>query len=370
MRTRTPRPRRLPNALSRPATHAACTLLLLLAALSAPLASASPGQQQPQQPAKPSDTLVERRVSAVETPKPADATQKPFDERYRIGVGDVLEIRVFNRPQLTREAVRVEGDGMIRMPLIEGQVQAACQTEGELASEIARRYLKYLKNPQVDVFIREYNSTPVAVLGAVKAPGRFQLQRRVRLLELLTFAGGPTELAGHGVQLVHAAPRFACGGNSTQPSSTPTDSALTELSTYRLSETLRGGDESNPYVQPGDVVTVPEAAQVYVVGNVLKPSTIALKDRVTVSQAIAMSGGALPDTRSEQVRVIRQDAASGTKTEILVDLKAISKHRAQDVVLQANDIVEVPTASGKRFLRTLLGSVAPAIARMPVQVIR
>ncbi|HEY0079658.1 MAG TPA: polysaccharide biosynthesis/export family protein [Pyrinomonadaceae bacterium] len=364
MRTRTDRPRRFLNALKRPPATLA-TRALLLAALAASQAAAAPFQQ----PTKPSDALVERRVSTVETPKPTDETRKPTDERYRIGVGDVLEIRVFNRPQLTREAVRVEGEGIIRMPLIEGQIQAACQTEGELASEIARRYLKFLKNPQVDVFVKEYNSTPVAVLGAVKAPGRFQLQRRVRLLELLTFAGGPTELAGHGVQLVHASPRFNCS-NSSQPSFTPADSTLAELSTYKLSETLRGDVESNPYVQPGDVVTVPEAAQVYVVGNVLKPSTIALKDRVTVSQAIAMSGGALPDTRSERVRVIRQDAASGTKTEILVDLKAISKHRAQDIVLQANDIVEVPTASGKRFLRTLLGSVAPAIARMPVQVIR
>jgi polysaccharide export outer membrane protein len=351
MRTRINFPR-TPSRLNK-RTLAACALLL--ASLStARLASA-------QDVSKPSG------ASVVSSPA-VESSKQATDERYRIGVGDVLEIRVFNRPQLTREAVRVEGDGMIRMPLIEGQVQAACQTEGELASEIAKRYMKYLKNPQVDVFIKEYNSTPVAVLGAVKTPGRFQLQRRVRLLELLTFAGGPTELAGHGVQLVHAAPRFLC--SSAQPEASTKASELMEVSAYKLSETLRGDSESNPYVQPGDVVTVPEAAQVYVVGNVLKPSTIALKERVTVSQAIAMSGGALPDTQNERVRIIRQDASSATKTEIIVNLKAISKHSAPDVVLQANDIVEVPTASGKRFLRTLLGSVAPALARMPVQIIR
>ena len=79
------------------------------------------------------------------------------DDRYRIGPGDVLDIRVFNRPQLSREAVRVEGSGMIRMPLIETEIQAACQTEGELAKEISTRYAKYYKNLQVDVFIKEYH---------------------------------------------------------------------------------------------------------------------------------------------------------------------------------------------------------------------
>src|ERR1043165_242236 len=89
------------------------------------------------------------------------------DDRYRIGPGDVLDIRIYNRPQLSREAVRVEGNGMIRMPLIENEIQAACRTEGELAKEIATGYAKYYKNLQVDVFIKEYHSKQVAVIGAV-----------------------------------------------------------------------------------------------------------------------------------------------------------------------------------------------------------
>ena len=101
----------------------------------------------------------------------------------------------------------------------------------------------------------------------------------------------------------------------------------------------------------------------------MPPSMIPLKERVTVSQAIAMAGGALPDTQSERVRVVRQ-TPGGAKTEIIVDLKAISRRRAEDVALQANDIIEVPTASGKRFLRTLLGAAVPSAARLPVQIIR
>src|ERR1041384_4945367 len=103
------------------------------------------------------------------------------DDRYRIGAGDVLDIRIYNRPQLSREAVRVEGSGMIRMPLIETEIQAACLTEGELSKEISTRYAKFYKNLQVDVFIKEYHSRQVAIIGAVNDQGRFELQRRIRL---------------------------------------------------------------------------------------------------------------------------------------------------------------------------------------------
>jgi polysaccharide export outer membrane protein len=108
--------------------------------------------------------------------------QTQQEDRYRIGPGDVLDVRIYNRPQLSRDAVRVEGNGMIRMPLIETEIQAACLTEGELAKEIATRYARYYRNLQVDIFVKEYQSRQVAIIGAVNEQGRFQLQRRIRLL--------------------------------------------------------------------------------------------------------------------------------------------------------------------------------------------
>src|SRR5678816_1845550 len=126
------------------------------------------------------------------------------DDRYRIGPGDVLDIRVYNRPQLSREAVRVEGNGIIRMPLVDNDIQAACLTEGELAKEISSRYARYYKNLQVDVFIKEYHSRQVAIIGAVNEQSRFELQRRVRLLELLTYAKGPSSKAGQTINVVHS----------------------------------------------------------------------------------------------------------------------------------------------------------------------
>lgn len=283
------------------------------------------------------------------------------DERYRIGTGDVLEVRVFNRPQLSREAVRVDGLGKIRMPMIEGEIQAGCRTESELAKEIATAYLKYQRNPHIDVFIKEYNSKPVAVIGAVAKPGQFQLQRPVRLLELISFAGGPLERAGQHLLVVHDPGAPSCAGGL--------DENAANLSAYDLNDTIKGDTSSNPYVRPGDVITIQEAEQVFVVGNVYRPASIALKEPVTVSRAIAMAGGALPDSKSDKVRIVRQVKGSTTKTEMIVDLKAIEKRQAEDVVLLPNDIVDVPTSTGKRVLRNLVNAIAPAASQFPLRII-
>lgn len=343
---------------------AACLIgATLLAGSSEASAQQSPTAQT--SPATSNDSKPSAQSTAV-TPAPARAA----DERYRIGPGDILDIRVFNRPQLSRDAARVDGRGMITMPLIDGEIQAACRTEIELASEIARLYLKYQRNPQVNVFIKEYNSQPVAVIGAVNAPGRFQLQRRVRLLELLTFAGGPAQRAGRSVQLVHTGTILKCEPLETEHSqgdAIPVGEQGESLISYKLSDIMEGSERANPFVRPGDIITVPEADQAYVVGNVLRPTSIALKEPVTVSQAIAMSGGTMPDTKSNRVRIVRQTPSG--KTEIYVDLKAIDRRQAEDIALQANDIVDVPASSGKRLLRSLVGAVIPNVATLPVRVI-
>src|SRR5687768_15853476 len=180
------------------------------------------------------------------------------EDRYRIGPGDVLDIRIYNRPQLSREAVRVEGSGMIRMPLIETEIQAVCLTEGELAKEIATRYAKYYRNLQVDVFIKEYHSKQVAIIGAVNDQSRFKLQRRVRLLELLTYAKGPSTTAGQTINIVHSTAASPC----KQPDEKSDVASV--FSTYKLSDVLRGDPTANPYLEAGDIITVPEADQVYV----------------------------------------------------------------------------------------------------------
>lgn len=302
------------------------------------------------------------------------ATAAPSAEPYRIGAGDVLDIRVFNKPQFSRDNVRVTARGTIRMPLLNREIRAACRTEEELAGELSQLYFEYLKNPQVDVFVKEFQSTPVAVIGAVQQPSRFQLQRRVRLLEMLSFVGGPNEKAGRTVQVVHTGPPAFCDTPTvdatavadTEPE--PEEVAKT-VEYYKLSDMLEGRPEANPVIRPGDIINIAEAEQIYVVGNVLRPMPIVLREPLTLTRAIAMAGGILPDTKKDKVRVVRQLPGSVTKTEVVVDLKAIEKKQVDDIILQANDIVDVPTDGKKRTLRTFLGAFVPSVGQLPVRVI-
>ena len=321
-------------------------VLAVIFVIAAPIA----GNAQTDQSTSPQTTRTASSIAAAQT------------QRYRIGAGDVLDIRILNRPQLSREAVRVEGDGMIRMPLIEGEIQAACKSEGELASEIAKRYLKYYRNPQVDVFVKEYHAREVALIGAVNEQGRYQMQRRLRLLDLLSFAKGPSEKAGQTINIVRGPRTDICGSNGE---STSDEGGFISL---RLNDTLRGEEKANPYVQSGDIVTIPEAEQVYVVGNVYSPKSVPLKEPITVSRAIAMAGGPLRDSKTDRIHIVRQQP-NGEKSEMYVNLSAIARKRAEDVMLQPNDIVEVPESTGKSVIRSLLGAVTPSVAQLPVRVI-
>ena len=294
---------------------------------------------------------------------PWTAAAQQNDDRYRIGPSDVLDIRIHNRPQLSREAVRVEGSGMIRMPLIETEIQAACLTEGELAKEIATRYAKYYRNLQVDVFIKEYHSKQVAIIGAVNDQSRFELQRRVRLLELLTYAKGPSPKAGQTINIVHSSATSPC----KQQTSEADVSSL--FSSYKMSDVLRGDPANNPYLEAGDIVTVPEADQIYVVGNVFMPLTISLREPVTLTRAIAMAGGLKQDTKKDKIRVLRQEPGAATRKEITVDLSAIEKKSSEDLALLPNDIVDVPTSAGKSFFRSLVQGVVPSVSQLPVRVV-
>ena len=302
--------------------------------------------------------------TAAPSPAPTRVTYAADgDNRYRIGPGDVLDIRILNRPNLSREAVRVEGNGMIRMPLIDNEIMAACKTEGELAKEIAEKYTKFYRNPQVDVFIKEYKSKQVAIIGAVNEQSRFELQRRVRLLELLTYAKGPAPKAGQTINIVHSPPVLSCAlpGAADEPQ--------VAFSSYKLSDTLMGLPNANPWIEPGDIITLPEAPQAYVVGNVFSPLTIALKEPVTVSRAIAMAGGLKQDSKKDKVRIVRMEPGSTTSKELIVDLSAIEKKRAEDIALMPNDIIDVPTSAGKSLLRSLISGVVPNVATLPVRVI-
>lgn len=305
--------------------------------------------------------------SATASPKPRalEVTSSSNEDQYRIGPGDSLNIQFFNKTQLSRDET-VDMRGMIAMPLIDGEIQAACRTEKELAEEIARLYreAQLLKNPLVFVSVKDYQSQPVAVIGAVNSPGRFQLRRRVRLRELLVFhAGGPATRAGNKVQILSTGPANHCQGSAVEDSNVG-------IVSYDLKDLLQGKNEINPYVHQGDIINIPAAEEVIIVGNVLRPAAIPIVEPITLARAIGMVGGTLPNSKKDKIRITRQTQGSAATTEFLVDMKATDKTKGEGFLLQGGDIVEVSTKTG---LSAILGGLAktmvPSLSNLPTRVV-
>jgi protein involved in polysaccharide export with SLBB domain len=307
------------------------------------------------------------------TPAPAEYKLEQTDppdtvDSPRLGVGDVIDVIVTARsgksPQLSAENLQVDEKGQVQ--LFDGVVSALCLTPAEFAANIKTRYLRYKREPlNVVVNVKEYRSQLVAVIGAVKSPGRFELRRPIRLLELLAlYASGPDAQSDGRIEVVHTQ-SAVCSGAEPQPHEVSMMSA-----SYDWEETRLGREEANPYIRPGDVVSLAEAPQVFVIGNVREPRSIALKEKITLTTALAMAGGTLDATKSDQIRIERQKAGASTKELLVVNLNAIKKRQAEDPVLQPGDIVEVPSSTGAKILRGLLGAIVPVTTQTTVRVIR
>jgi polysaccharide biosynthesis/export protein len=261
---------------------------------------------------------------------------------YRIGPGDVLLIEVAGEPDL-KHKVKVAERGTVLLRHISQPLQVAGLTEHEAAELLKQEFLVILKEPQVTVFIEEYNALSATITGAVKEPKRIALTRELRLYDLIGLAGGTTDKAGEVVQLVHTR-----GTESVE--------------TIDLRELFRK-PELNRVIRDGDLVNVPEIGVIYVSGNVRKPGAFPLKENVTLTQAIALAGGPDQDSKRKEIRLWRANGPNQTdRTEQIVNLDEIEKNASKDILLRPYDIVLVPEATGKKQARTLIQAFTGGIA--------
>jgi polysaccharide export outer membrane protein len=250
------------------------------------------------------------------------------DANLRLGPGDLLEVSVYDVPELTTRT-RVSNNGDIYLPLID-YVHVDGLTIDEAEKVIERRLDQggFVRNPHVQLFIAEYTSDGATVLGEVARPGVYSVLGEQTLFTLLSTAGGLTDRAGQSITITHR----------DQP-----DKPVT----VQLSHNLIDHPESNVPVYPGDIVMVRRAAVIYVVGDVTRPSGFLMDHdgRLSVLQAIALAGGATPSAKLNGARIIRKGPAG--LTEVPVQLKRILQARANDVPLEADDILFVPTSTKK-----------------------
>ena len=282
-------------------------------------------------------------------------------KNYLLGPGDVLDVRVFGQPDLSA-MVEIDSDGNVSsLPFLEEPIPARCRTEKEIQKEIAKAYSKYLKNAQVSVRTQERKSCPPAtVFGAVRQPTQVTMRRRVRLNELMTASGGFTERAAGTIQILHTEP-VMCPMPGEEADAFPIDGNNLPFQVVKIAELKAGLSKANPIIRPGDYIIVTEAEPVYLIGSVVQPQGIYLRDQLTLSRAIAMVGGVRKEAKSNDVRVFRQKPGAQDQEIISVDYAAIKKNKKPDFFLQPYDIVEVGEASffsPGRLGPTLLGAVS------------
>jgi len=265
---------------------------------------------------------------------------------YVIGPEDVLDIEVFNVPELKR-TVRVSNDGMIGLTLI-GRMKAEGLTVDQLREKLEARYGEtYLQDPQVSIFVADFRAYTVSVIGAVEKPGMYPLTASRNLIEVLSMAGGlakrTTAPAGRTLIITRK------GGfkdlSLVEGMQQLADDKI-EIEIRKLLYSQESG--LNIDVKPFDTISVAKADLVYVVGDVRKPAGIVIEDRdeLTVLQALAMAEGLNRTASKNKARIFRK-TEDGGKVEIPIRLGDILAGKAPDPTLAANDILFIPDSRGK-----------------------
>ncbi len=287
-------------------------------------------------------------LCAAQVVRPVDVSNLPAQP---IAPNDLIGISVYDAPELTR-TIRVDADGTITLPMLKKPIATGGlmprQVEQAIAS--ALKGDEILVEPLVKVTVVEYFSHPISVVGAVHKPTTFQAVGPVTLIEAIARAEGLNEVAGREIVVSYS--------RSDQPPR--------RISVKDLMEDAK--PEANLRLTGGEDIRVPEAAKVFVVGNVKRPGSFPLRDTAdfTVLKLIALAEGLAPFPAKEAF-IYRKDAA-GAPLELPVELQKIMKRQSSDVSLLPNDILYVPDNTGKRLgmaaLEKLLlfGSTAGATA--------
>jgi polysaccharide export outer membrane protein len=251
-----------------------------------------------------------------------------------IGAGDLVEMSVFDTPELSGK-LRVSNTGDITLPLV-GSLHVAGLTANEMQKLIRQMFIDggFVVDPQVTVFVAEYATQGVSVLGEVKSPGIYPALGPHNLIEYISIAGGLTPLAGAGIAITRA--------------SDPDHPQRVKISVSTAPRPL-----DNPEILPGDSIFVERTGLIYVLGEVVRPGGFPMihDDHLTILQAIALAQGTTFTAAKSSTRILRTTKQG--YEEIAVNLKKILASKAPDEPLQDNDILFVPSSAARAALRNM-----------------
>ena len=372
---------------------AICAIAMAACATSPPRATgptptaSGPAATDPRVPSVANSPANQERLKALWERRSAQSTTQD----YPVGPGDVIQISVAGVDDLKERVVRVSGEGQIELPLV-GIIQVDGLTEGGVRDKIATGLSKYMYNPQVDVFVKEYHSRQVAVVGAVRTPGLILLTGGESILDAISQAGGMTadaadeivilpEMKGGRTKLMQLASSYeqdpkpgenadsatAARDMPNQPpqatsedltgSAAPTGVTLASLEQNisngpaivipLKSTAFRGSiNYTNMPVEPGDIIVVPGGGNVMVTGWVYKPGFFSVGSGLTVLGAVGSAGGVMYAGEGSEATLIRSDV-TGNKVSLPVNLDKIATGEEPDIPVRANDVIDVPYSDVK-----------------------
>ncbi len=279
---------------------------------------------------------------------------------YPVGPGDVIEVNVAGVEEIKNLTQRITGDGTLVLPFV-GMLQVNGMTDETLRAEIRRRLeTNYVRNPQVSLFVKEFRSRQVAVIGAVQKPGLYNLTSSAdTILSMISQAGGTTAGAAERILFIPAEPAEPDKAKeviSAMPiqmlSQNPSPLILknTEPLVIALNGVNRTGQEIylNMPARPGDIVMIPGAGEVLVQGWIEKPGAYKITPGLTLLGVVAAAGGLSFPADAAAVELIRTNP-SGNKSKMIADLDAIKNGASPDLTLREGDVVNVVSSSPKLF---------------------
>src|SRR5437016_6380458 len=286
---------------------------------------------------------------------------------YLLGPDDQLEI---SEPELAELApankpIRIDGDGDIQVPLA-GRVHVSGLTVQQAQEKLDQVLRAYVLRPQVAVNVAEVHSQPVSILGQVNKPGVYQVQGHKTLLEMLALAGGLQADAGYSIRIT----RELEWGCIPLPKAQLDASGQFSVAEVDLKKILEDPEE-NIQIYPHDVVSVPKAEMVYVIGEVKRAGGFVLGEHQSISvlQALALAEGLNTTADARHAQILRLEPNATEREEMAVDLKDVLRGKKSDVALRGDDILFIPTSTGRKAtLRAIEAAVQAgtfAVWRIP-----
>lgn len=285
---------------------------------------------------------------------------------YLLGPEDVIEVNVFDVPELSHFDAQVANDGTITFPLI-GAVRAAGLTQNLLRDELAKKLgEKYLNDPQVTLFIKSFASRPVSVLGSVAKPGRYYLTGRRNLMDVLALAGGLASIGAAAGKYVYIERQ---GGFQDLPQVDGLVQTAPDKVSIELHKLLYSQDTSlNIEIQPFDEITVSRAGIVYLVGAFNRPGGYVLdnKDSMTALEAVALAQGIGGNARTSEGRIIHRTLSGTVTSEYSIDVRKLMRGKIPDVTLADNDIFFLPNSGAKGVAKGTLGNIVGIVSGIAI----